>query len=95
MPDLLYQINPDRNKPWNDLPELPIRNELIDSIPILKKLGDAKAALAKLQGRSVVIPNQGMLINSISLQEAKISSETIAGCIPSTIRAGIPLNGLT
>lgn len=75
MSELLYQINPDRNKPWNDLPELPIRNELIDSIPILKKLGDAKAALAKLQGRSVVIPNQGMLINSICLQEAKISSE--------------------
>lgn len=75
MSEILYQINPDREKPWNDLPELPIRNELIDSIAILKKLGDAKAALAKLQGRSVVIPNQGMLINSISLQEAKISSE--------------------
>lgn len=75
MAELLYHINPDRNKPWNDLPELPIRNELIDSVPVLKKLGDAKAALAKLQGRSVVIPNQGMLINSISLQEAKISSE--------------------
>ncbi len=75
MSKLLYNINPDRNKPWNDLPELPIRSELIDSIPILKKLGDAKAALAKLQGRSAVIPNQGMLINSISLQEAKTSSE--------------------
>ena len=49
MSELLYQINPDRNKPWNDLPELPIRNELIDSIPILKKLGDAKAELAKIQ----------------------------------------------
>lgn len=75
MSELLYQINPDRNRPWNDLPDLPIKNELIESVPILKKLGDAKAALAKLQGRSVVIPNQGMLINSISLQEAKISSE--------------------
>jgi Fic family protein len=75
MSDLLYPLNPDREKPWNDLPELPIRNELIESIPLLKKLGDAKAALAKLQGRSVVIPNQGMLINSIGLQEAKISSE--------------------
>jgi Fic family protein len=40
----------------------------------LEKLGDAKAALARLHGRSVVIPNQGLLINTISLQEAKISS---------------------
>lgn len=74
MPEILYQINPDRNKPWNDLPELPIREELYETIGILKKLGDAKAALARLQGRSAVIPNQGLLINTISLQEAKMSS---------------------
>ena len=41
---------------------------------ILEKLGDAKTALARLHGRSAVIPNQGLLINSISLQEAKASS---------------------
>ena len=75
MPELLYSINPDRNKPWNSLPSLPIREELHDTIEILRKLGDAKAALGKLHGRSAVIPNQGLLINTISLQEAKISSE--------------------
>ncbi|MFT5916629.1 MAG: Fic family protein [Bacteroidia bacterium] len=75
MPELLYQINPDRNVPWNDLPLLPIREELYRTIDIVEKLGEAKAALARLQGRSVVIPNQGLLINTISLQEAKISSE--------------------
>ena len=74
MPEILYQINPDRNVPWNNLPLLPIRKELYQTIEILEKLGDAKAALARLQGRSVVIPNQGLLINTISLQEAKISS---------------------
>jgi Fic family protein len=37
-------------------------------------LGEAKAALARLNGRSAIIPNQGLLINTISLQEAKISS---------------------
>jgi len=74
MPEILYQINPDRNVPWNNLPLLPIRKELYQTIEILEKLGDAKAALAKLQGRSVVIPNQGLLINTISLQEAKSSS---------------------
>lgn len=69
-----YKINPDRNKPWNDLPNLPIDSDLYEDLDIYKQLGDSKAALARLQGRSVVIPNQGMLINSISLQEAKASS---------------------
>jgi Fic family protein len=75
MPELLYSINPNRNEPWNNLPPLPIKEELHDTIEILRKLGDAKAALGKLHGRSAVIPNQGLLINTISLQEAKISSE--------------------
>ena len=71
---MLYPINPDRNIPWNDLPLLPIRKELYQTIEIIEKLGDAKTALARLQGRSAVIPNQGLLVNTISLQEAKISS---------------------
>ena len=75
MPELLYQINPNRNEPWNSIPPLPIKEELHRTIEILQKLGDAKAALGKLQGRSIVIPNQGLLINTITLQEAKISSE--------------------
>ena len=75
MPKPLYQINPDRRAPWNDLPLLPIKRELHRTIEIVEKLGEAKAALARLQGRSAVIPNQGLLINTISLQEAKISSE--------------------
>jgi Fic family protein len=75
MSELLYPINPNRDIPWNDIPELPIREELYQTIEILRTLGEAKAALGKLQGRSVVIPNQGLLINTISLQEAKISSE--------------------
>ena len=75
MAELLYSINRDRNSPWNDIPPLPIREELHQTTEVLQKLGDAKAALGKLQGRSVVIPNQGLLINTITLQEAKISSE--------------------
>ena len=74
MHEIFYSINPDRNVPWNDLPSLPIRKELYQTIEILEKLGDAKAALARLHGRSAIIPNQGLLINTISLQEAKISS---------------------
>jgi Fic family protein len=75
MAEILYNINPDRNVPWNELPPLPIKEQLYETVQIFKKLGDAKASLARLHGRSAVIPNQGLLINTISLQEAKISSE--------------------
>ena len=70
-----YQINPDRTIPWNSLPPLPLEKELYQTVEILENLGNAKAALARLHGRSAVIPNQGLLINTISLQEAKTSSE--------------------
>ncbi len=69
-----YKINPDRTKPWNDIPELPIAEDLYKSTAILEQLVTARAALARLQGRSIAIPNQGLLINTISLQEAKASS---------------------
>lgn len=76
MPDNLpYPINPDRTKPWNDLPDLPIAPELYRDVDIYEQLGRAKEALAMLSGRSIAIPNPGMLINSITLQEAKVSSE--------------------
>ncbi len=71
----LFNINPDRNKPWNDLPDLPIHPDLYRTVDIMEQLGNAKSALGRLHGRSVVIPNQGILINTISLQEAKASSE--------------------
>ena len=70
----LYRINPDRNKPWNELPDLPIAPELWRTPELLEQLGHAREALGRLHGRSVAIPNQGLLINSISLQEAKASS---------------------
>ena len=69
-----YLINPDRTLPWNKLPELPIEPTFYQMVEIYEQLGNAKAALGRLQGRSIAIPNQGMLINSISLQEAKASS---------------------
>ncbi len=71
---MAYLINPDRTVPWNNLPELPIDNDYYEQVDVLKRLGEAKAALGRLQGRSIAIPNQAVLINSISLQEAKASS---------------------
>lgn len=74
MPEMHYSVNPNCNLPWNDIPSLPIHEDLYRTTEIYEKLGEAKAAIARLQGRSVVIPNQGLLINTISLQEAKASS---------------------
>jgi Fic family protein len=71
---MAYTINPDRSTPWNSLPELPIDTELYRTVEVYEQLANAKAALGRLQGRSAVIPNQGLLINTISLQEAKASS---------------------
>lgn len=46
-----------------------------DTAPILKKLASASRTLAELKGIAASIPNQGMLINTLALQEAKDSSE--------------------
>ena len=70
----LYNINPDRNTPWNDIPPLPINNELYYNTDVLEALVHAKSELSLLQGRSIAIPDQAILINSISIQEARDSS---------------------
>lgn len=72
--DPLYPVNPDRTRPWNELPDLPIDPSLYRDVEIFEQLGNAKEALALLSGRNIAIPNPSMLINSITLQEAKVSS---------------------
>ncbi len=64
----------DKNLPYNDLPVLPPKSEL-ESKEILKKAIKANRALAKLVGSVKQLPNQTILLNSIGLQEAKMSSE--------------------
>jgi Fic family protein len=64
----------DRNKPFNDLPDLPPVAEL-ETKEVLKQAIVANRMLANLRGLAAQIPNQGMLINSIALQEARLSSE--------------------
>jgi Fic family protein len=64
----------DPQKPFNDLPLLPPKNDL-ETKAILKKTVTAGRALAELKGLGETIPNQAILINSILLQEAKASSE--------------------
>lgn len=63
-----------RSEPYNDLPLLPPGVEL-ESRAVLKQAIAANRVLANLRGLAAKIPNQGMLINSIVLQEARLSSE--------------------
>lgn len=53
---------------------LPIPAQL-ETIPILRKVASAQRYLAELKGISQSIPNQGLLISTLCLQEAKASSE--------------------
>ena len=46
-----------------------------DTPAILKRLASSSRALAELKGVAASIPNQGILINTLGLQEAKDSSE--------------------
>jgi Fic family protein len=64
-------FNPD--KPYNDLPQLPPQAEL-ETEAVLRKAIATNKALAELKGAGDLIPNQGVLINAIVLQEARLSS---------------------
>ena len=60
MPDIpAYKINPDRNKPWNELPELPLPEALYRTVEVYEQLGKAKEALARLYGRSMLSQTRG------------------------------------
>ncbi len=64
----------DPKVPYNELPPLPPSCDL-DSAEILQATIQAARLLAELKGRSAVLPNPAILINTIGLQEAKASSE--------------------
>ena len=64
----------DRNRPYNDLPPLPPKSEL-ETKAVLKAVTAASRNLAELKGRTNTIPNPQILLNTISLQEARSSSE--------------------
>lgn len=55
------------------IPQLPLSIE-IETKLVLKKLAKAHQALAELKGVTGIIPNQSILISTLSLQEAKDSS---------------------
>jgi Fic family protein len=59
---------------WNHLPGLPPPFDLETKV-VLKQCITARSALAELKQTAELIPNQGMLINTIPLLEAQGSSE--------------------
>lgn len=61
-------------QPSYAIPNLP-PSGLIETATVLKALNRANRRLAELKGRAPIIPNQGILIDSLALQEAKASSE--------------------
>ena len=63
-----------RNNPYNALPLLPLAEYKPDN-KVLEKWGHASRALAELKSNIHRLPDPGMLVNTISLQEAKSSSE--------------------
>jgi Fic family protein len=69
----LNKVKFDRNIPYNNLPNLPPSEDIIDK-EVLIKWGLASRALAGLNKNILRIPNPLMLINTISLQEAQSST---------------------
>lgn len=61
-------------KPTYKIPALPPKGE-IETPAVLRELAQAHRHLAELKGRAAAIPNQAILIDTLSLQEAKASSE--------------------
>lgn len=60
--------------PSDPIPRFPPTAHL-ETVPVLKALNRASPALATLKGQARSIPNQGVLIDTLALQEAKVSSE--------------------
>lgn len=77
------------------LSKLPLTKD-IETKKVLKKLSEAHRALAELKGLVSSIPNEGILINTLGLQEAKDSSaiENIITTHDDLYKAELHLDGL-
>jgi hypothetical protein len=52
------------------IPMLPLETDL-ETKAVMKKVASARSALAELKGAATGIPNEQILISTLSLQEAK------------------------
>lgn len=55
------------------IPNLPLQHD-VETKAVLKRLNAVRAALAGLNGVAESIPNERIILNTLSLQEAKDSS---------------------
>lgn len=62
------------DRPYNELPLLPPETD-VETKAVLKQCVTARASLAELKQAAVLIPNAGMLINTLPLLEAQASTE--------------------
>jgi Fic family protein len=62
------------SEPFDSLPLLPPR-DLVETEEALRQCIVSSRALAELKGIGAIIPDQSILINSLPLQEARLSSE--------------------
>lgn len=62
------------NKSFNDLPLIPPKESLVETISILKQESKSAVALAELKGLTNTLPNPNILINTVILKEAQASS---------------------
>ena len=60
--------------PSDPIPRFPPAADL-ETVAVFKALNYASRALGTLKGQACSIPNQGILIDTLALQEAKVSSE--------------------
>jgi len=82
-----------KNVPFNDLPDLPPKNQL-ETTEILKHTIQANKLLAELKGFCQTLPNPNLLLNTIVLQESKESSaiENIVTTQDELYKATLDLN---
>ena len=64
----------DPQRPYDELPPLPPK-QAIETHAVLRACIEARAEVARLSQAGALIPNQGVLINTIPLLEAQASSE--------------------
>ena len=63
------------DEPYNELPELPPKQEFVITEKVWKALIPATRELAELKGAGDKIPNQNILLQAITSQESRDSSE--------------------
>jgi Fic family protein len=80
-------------KPTYDIPDLPLAYDFA-TVPVFKALNEASRALAELKGTARTIPNEQVLINTLTIREAQDSSavENIITTQDELFRAEIELS---